>query len=98
MIKISSMNKVDNGKIKAFFTVDLKDKLVIRDCKLIDGDKGLFVAMPSRQYDAKDGTKKWTNIVQVLDIVLMEKIQAAAIKEYGYVPEDKPEQQDDFPF
>ena len=36
-----------NDKLKAFATVTLDDEFVIRDIKIINGKKGLFVAMPS---------------------------------------------------
>lgn len=36
-------------KLKAFATVTFDDCFVVRDLKVIDGNKGLFVAMPSRR-------------------------------------------------
>jgi stage V sporulation protein G len=36
-------------KLRAFATITLADRLVIRDLKIIDGPRGLFVAMPSRR-------------------------------------------------
>jgi stage V sporulation protein G len=38
-----------NDKLRAFATITLEDALVIRDLKIIEGGKGLFVAMPSRK-------------------------------------------------
>ncbi len=49
---------VDEEKLKAFVTITLDDCFVIRDLKIINGNKGLFVAMPSRK--RKDGTYKDT--------------------------------------
>ncbi len=49
---------VDEEKLKAFVTITLDDCFVIRDLKIISGNKGLFVAMPSRK--RKDGTYKDT--------------------------------------
>ncbi len=37
------------GRLKAFCSITFDDALVIRDVKLIDGQDGLFVAMPSRK-------------------------------------------------
>ena len=95
------MQKKTVGKLKAFFSVDLGTKLVIRDCKLVEGENGLFVGMPSRQYE-HNGQTKWSNIVQILDKSLLEEIQDAAIKEYGYSPSQGPEpradEEPDFPF
>lgn len=49
---------VEEEKLKAFVTITFDDCFVIRDLKIINGTKGLFVAMPSRK--RKDGTYKDT--------------------------------------
>lgn len=36
-------------KLRAFATITVEDALVIRDVKIIEGPRGLFVAMPSRK-------------------------------------------------
>jgi len=36
-------------KLRGFATITIEDALVIRDLKIIDGPRGLFVAMPSRK-------------------------------------------------
>jgi stage V sporulation protein G len=45
---------VDEGRLKAFATITLNGCFVVRDVKVIDGNTGLFVAMPSRR--KPDGT------------------------------------------
>lgn len=47
---------VDEEKLKAYITIVLDDCFVIRDLKIISGNGGLFVAMPSKR--RKDGTFK----------------------------------------
>ena len=37
------------GKMKAIVSITLDDEFVVHDIKVIDGDKGLFIAMPSRK-------------------------------------------------
>ena len=44
------------GKLKAVASITIDDCLVIHDIKVIEGDRGLFIAMPSRK--AQDGTYK----------------------------------------
>ncbi|MGC1401759.1 MAG: septation protein SpoVG family protein [Thermodesulfobacteriota bacterium] len=71
------------GKIKAFYTVDL-GPLVIRDIKLIESETGLWAAMPSKDYvDKKSGEKKWAGIIQVNDLQLMDKITELGRKAYN---------------
>jgi stage V sporulation protein G len=37
------------GKMKAIVSVTLDDEFVVHDIKVIEGEKGLFIAMPSRK-------------------------------------------------
>ena len=37
------------GKMKAVVSVTLDNEFVIHDIKVIEGDKGMFIAMPSRR-------------------------------------------------
>ena len=37
------------GKLKAVVSITIDDEFVIHDIKVIDGDKGLFIAMPSKK-------------------------------------------------
>ena len=41
------------GKMKAVVSITLDDEFVVHDIKVIEGDKGLFIAMPSKK--AADG-------------------------------------------
>lgn len=37
------------GKMKAIVSITLDDEFVVHDIKVIEGDKGLFIAMPSKK-------------------------------------------------
>ena len=41
------------GKMKAVVSITIENEFVIHDIKVIEGEKGLFIAMPSRK--ASDG-------------------------------------------
>ena len=48
------IRKVDKeGKMKAVVSITIDDEFVVHDIKVIEGEKGLFIAMPSRK--ANDG-------------------------------------------
>ena len=47
---------VDEDKLKAYVTIVIDNCFVVRDLKIISGNGGLFVAMPSKR--RKDGTFK----------------------------------------
>ena len=38
-----------SGKMKAVVSITLDNEFVVHDIKVIDGEKGLFIAMPSRK-------------------------------------------------
>ena len=44
------------GKMRAVVSITIDDEFVVHDIKVIDGEKGLFIAMPSRK--ASDGEYK----------------------------------------
>ena len=48
------VRRVDKeGKMKAVVSITIDDEFVVHDIKIIEGEKGLFIAMPSRK--ASDG-------------------------------------------
>ena len=53
-VRIRKMDK--DGKLKAVASITIDDCFVIHDIKIIEGDQGLIIAMPSRK--AQDGTYK----------------------------------------
>ncbi len=51
------MRKIDKeGKMKAVASITIENEFVVHDIKVIEGEKGLFIAMPSRK--ASDGEYK----------------------------------------
>ncbi len=71
------------SRLKAYATVVFDNCFIIRDLKVIDGDKGLFVSMPSRR--RKDGT--FRDIVHPLNSETRKKIEDSIINEYKKVAE-----------
>lgn len=69
----------DGGRLKAYATVVFDDCFIIRDLKIIEGNKGLFVSMPSRK--RKDGT--FRDIVHPLNSETRQKIEDDVIEEYN---------------
>src|SRR5438477_11260673 len=47
---------VNEERLKAYVTITLEKRFVVRDLKVINGNTGLFVAMPAKR--RKDGTFK----------------------------------------
>lgn len=73
------IRKVDKeGKMKAIVSITLDDEFVIHDIKVIDGDKGLFIAMPSRK--GADG--EYRDIAHPINSGMRNRIQDLIIENY----------------
>lgn len=51
-VRVRKVN--DEGKMKAIVSVTFDDEFVVHDIKVIDGQNGLFIAMPSRKMNDGD--------------------------------------------
>lgn len=51
-VRIKLMDENDD-RLQAFCSVTFDDEFVVRDLKIIDGQRGLFIAMPSRKLTTK---------------------------------------------
>ena len=67
-----------SGKMKAVVSITIDDVFVVHDIKVIEGDKGLFIAMPSRK--AADGEYK--DIAHPINQTTRERIQSLILAEY----------------
>ncbi len=73
------MRKISReGKMKAIVSVTFDDEFVVHDIKIIDGQNGLFVAMPSRQIADGD----FRDIAHPINAETRQKMQEAIFAEY----------------
>ncbi len=73
--------KKDDSKLKAVASITIDDCFVIHDIKVIDGNEGNFIAMPSRK--TPDGEYK--DIVHPLNTETRESIRNIILAEYEKV-------------
>lgn len=66
------------GKMKAVVSITLDDEFVVHDIKVIEGEKGLFIAMPSKK--AADG--EYRDIAHPINSSTKEHIQAMILEAY----------------
>ena len=71
----------DEGKMKAVVSITFDDEFVVHDIKIIDGQNGLFIAMPSR----KMGEGDFRDIAHPLVSETRNKIRDAIFAEYENV-------------
>jgi stage V sporulation protein G len=66
------------GKMKAVVSVTFDDEFVVHDIKVIDGEKGLFIAMPSR----KTLNGEYRDIAHPIHSQMREQLQKVILEEY----------------
>lgn len=66
------------GKMKAIVSITIDDEFVVHDIKVIEGDKGLFIAMPSKK--ATDG--EYRDIAHPISQKTRENIQQMILESY----------------
>ena len=79
------------GKMKAIVSITLDDEFVVHDIKVIEGDKGLFIAMPSKK--ASDG--EYRDIAHPINSSTRDGIQRTILDSYEKaleIPEEGIEQ------
>ena len=72
------------GKMKAIVSITLDGEFVVHDIKVIEGEKGLFIAMPSRR--AGDG--EYRDIAHPINSETREMIQNIILEKYETVLEE----------
>ena len=72
---------VEEERLKAYATITLDHCFLVRDLKIIQGNKGLFVAMPSKK--RKDGT--YQDTAHPLNRDTRRMIEDAVLGEYDRV-------------
>ena len=76
------IRKVDkDGKMERVVSITIDDAFVVHDIKIIEGEKGLFIAMPSRK--ASDG--EYRDIAHPINSGTREKIQKMILDKYDEV-------------
>lgn len=74
-MKVSNYKELNHGCLQGCFDVDIEEVgITIRECKFFEKECRKWIGMPSRQYQAKDGTTKHT------DCVILEKSKQQAFE------------------
>lgn len=73
------------GKMKAVVSITIDDEFVVHDIKVIEGEKGLFIAMPSRK--ATDG--EYRDIAHPINSDMRNMLESKVLAAYDAI-EDEP--------
>jgi len=75
-VRIRKVEK--EGKMKAVVSITIDEEFVVHDIKVIEGEKGLFIAMPSRK--AVDG--EYRDIAHPINSDTRDRIQNLILEKY----------------
>lgn len=75
-VRVRKVNK--DGKMRAVVSITIDNEFVVHDIKVIDGEKGLFIAMPSRK--AVDG--EYRDIAHPINSETRDRIQRVILEKY----------------
>ena len=75
-VRIRKVEK--EGKMKAVVSITIDEEFVVHDIKVIEGEKGLFIAMPSRK--AADG--EYRDIAHPINSDTRNMIQTLILEQY----------------
>lgn len=81
-VRIRKVTK--EGKMKAVVSITMDNEFVIHDIKVIEGEKGLFIAMPSR----KAGDGEYRDIAHPINSETRDKIQRIILESYEIAAEE----------
>ncbi len=81
-VRIRKVEK--EGKMKAVVSITIDNEFVVHDIKIIEGEKGLFIAMPSRK--ASDGEYK--DIAHPINSDTRAHIQSLILEKYRTVEDE----------
>lgn len=80
---------VNVGKMKAVVSITLDNEFVVHDIKVIEGDKGLFIAMPSKK--TADG--EYRDIAHPINSATRDSIQQMILEKYESMQEEDTEEE-----
>ena len=100
-IDILEFRSVSKGYLLGFLTVRLLTiGMEIRDIALFEKGGGKWVNLPRKEYQKKDGTKGWTELVRFTERTTHEKFQTEVLKALDEYLKKTPEEtaDSDVPF
>lgn len=77
----------ESGKMKAIVSVTFDDMFVVHDMKIIEGQNGLFIAMPSR----KTPGGEYKDVAHPINTAAREELQERILEQYAQLPEEMEE-------
>ena len=79
-VRVDRLNDV--GKIRAFVSANIGGAFAIHGIKVVDSDKGMFVAMPQSKFKTADGETKYLDEFHAVTADARNKLNEAVLAAY----------------
>ena len=87
-VRIRKITK--EGKMRAVVSITLDNEFVVHDIKVIEGEKGLFIAMPSR----RSGDGEFRDGAHPINRETRERFQAIVLERYERFMEESADEEE----
>ena len=87
-VRIRKITK--EGKMRAVVSITLDNEFVVHDIKVIEGEKGLFIAMPSR----RSGDGEFLDVAHPINRETRERFQAIVLERYERFMEESADEEE----
>ena len=87
-VRIRKITK--EGKMRAVVSITLDNEFVVHDIKVIEGEKGLFIAMPSR----RSGDGEFRDVANPINRETRERFQAIVLEQYEKFMEESADEEE----
>lgn len=87
-VRIRKITK--EGKMRAVVSITLDNEFVVHDIKVIEGEKGLFIAMPSR----RSGDGEFRDVAHPINRETRERFQTIVLERYERFMEESADEEE----
>lgn len=77
-IKVREVRKVEKGRLQAMVDIQMGG-LIVRGLRIMENGKGPWVAWPSQQWTGRDGSPRYTNLVEPVSAEIRKAVTAAVL-------------------
>ena len=72
----------NSNSLKAFATITIANSFMVHNIRVVEGSKGLFVAMPNRSYQNDNGNTKYSDICHAISNDMKQRIDSVVLNAY----------------
>ena len=81
-VRIDRLVDKPDSSLLAIASINIADSFAVHGIKVMEGDKGLFVSMPSTSFTGRDGKKQYTDICHPITAVARTELIDKVVNAY----------------